>query len=235
MWVCRTLVRLSRHRYFHYMVRVGASLICLGILLACGFAAARADDAVSLYHRSVAAAGASSDPGDSGQSATRSHATASEVVRAYVSAIRYFNPGIDEAEAEQIVFAIDRETRSTGVEPQLVVAIVATESAFDRTARSSAGAMGLGQLMPGTAAIDRVSDPNDIEQNIRGTVLTLKGNLEHYAGLDPQRQYVFAIAAYNAGTGAVDKYDGVPPYDETVNYVMKVLVLWRRLMGKSAT
>jgi soluble lytic murein transglycosylase-like protein len=218
------------------MVRVGASLICLGILFACGLAAARADDSVSLYHRSVAAAAAASEPGDSsGRTAMRFHVSSSSAMHAYVAAIRYFNPGIDEAEAETIVAAIIRETYSAGIDPRLVVAIVATESAFDRTARSSAGAMGLGQLMPSTAAIDSVSDPNDIDQNIRGTVLTLKGNLEHYAGLDAQHQYVFAIAAYNAGTGAVDKYGGVPPYDETVNYVMKVVVLWRRFWGLSAT
>ena len=64
-----------------------------------------------------------------------------EAMHAYVEAIRYFNPSIDEPEAEHIVVAIIRETYSAGVDPRLVVAIVATESSFDRTARSSAGAM----------------------------------------------------------------------------------------------
>lgn len=154
---------------------------------------------------------------------------------AYVGAIRYFNPGIEETDARRIVAAIISDSYQLGVDPRLVVAIIATESSFDRTARSSAGAMGLGQLMPGTAADAHVIDADNIDQNVRGTVLTLKGNLEHYAALDEQSRYVYAIAAYNAGTGAVDEYHGVPPYDETVHYVWKVVVLWRRLCGLSAT
>src|SRR5690349_7411066 len=154
---------------------------------------------------------------------------------AYVGAIRYFNTGISDGDAHRIVSAIISESYRQGVDPRLVVAIIATESSFDKTARSSAGAMGLGQLMPATAAEADVSDADDIDQNVRGTVLTLKGNLEHYASLDMQRRYVYAIAAYNAGTGAVDEYHGVPPYDETINYVWKVVVLWRRLCGLSAT
>jgi len=153
---------------------------------------------------------------------------------AYVDAIRYFNPGIDENEAQEIVAAIMREAWEQKVDPRLVVAIVATESSFDRTARSSAGARGLGQLMPSTASLDGVTDVEDIDQNIHATVLTLKGNIEHYSGLDAQDCFVRAIAAYNAGTGAVDRYGGVPPYDETVNYVYKVITLWRRLTGQDS-
>lgn len=165
----------------------------------------------------------------------RQHVSSEDAMRAYVAAIRYFNPGIDEIEARHIVVAIARETYSAGIDPRLVVAIVATESSFDHTARSSAGALGLGQLMPATAAEDNVSNAQDIDQNIHGTVLTLRGDLQHYAGLNMQKRYVYAIAAYNAGTGAVDEYDGVPPYDETVHYVWKVVVLWRRLWGLTAT
>jgi len=169
----------------------------------------------------------------------RAHAprnvSAAQAMRAYVAAIRYFNPEIDEFEADRIVYAIISDSHEAGIDPRLVVAVVATESAFDRSARSGAGAMGLGQLMPSTAAMDGVSDADDIDQNIRGTVETLVGNLKHYAGVGSQRQYIYAIAAYNAGTGAVDEYGGVPPYDETVRYVWKVVVLWRRLVGLSAT
>jgi soluble lytic murein transglycosylase-like protein len=158
-----------------------------------------------------------------------------EAMRAYVSAIRYFNPGIEEDEARHIVAAIVTDSMKAGIDPRLVVAVVATESAFDRTARSYAGARGLGQLMPETAADDQVTDVEDIDQNIRGTVMTLKGNLEHYAHFDTQHQYVYAIAAYNAGTGAVDEYHGVPPYDETIHYVFKVIGLWRRFYGLSSS
>jgi soluble lytic murein transglycosylase-like protein len=167
--------------------------------------------------------------------AAHSGVTAQQAMTAYVSAIRYFNPGIGEGEAQRIVVAIIRESYAQSIDPRLVVAVIATESNFDRTARSSAGAMGLGQLMPGTAAADDVANADDIDQNVHGTVLTLKGNLKHYSGLDPQTRYVDAIAAYNAGTGAVDEYHGVPPYGETIDYVWKVVVLWRRLCGLSAT
>jgi soluble lytic murein transglycosylase-like protein len=179
----------------------------------------------------LAAPAARAQAGPTAHSAT----TSSEAMTAYVDAIRYFNPGIGDADAHAIVSAILTQSYQQGVDPRLVVAIIATESSFDRTARSSAGAMGLGQLMPATAADANVLDPSDIDQNVRGTVLTLKGNLEHYAHLDAQSRYVYAIAAYNAGTGAVDEYHGVPPYDETVHYVWKVVVLWRRLCGLSAT
>jgi soluble lytic murein transglycosylase-like protein len=158
-----------------------------------------------------------------------------QAMRIYVEAIRYFNPGIDESEARHIVAAIVSDSMQAGIDPRLVVAIVATESAFDRTARSAAGARGLGQLMPGTAADDNVTNVEDIDQNIRGTVMTLKGNLEHYAHYDMQHQYVYAIAAYNAGAGAVDEYHGVPPYDETIRYVYKVIGLWRRFYGLSSS
>jgi soluble lytic murein transglycosylase-like protein len=174
-------------------------------------------------------------PNVAAASAAPSRMTSQQVMSAYVAAIRYFNPGIGADDAQRIVVAIIRESYTQGVDPRLVVAIIATESSFDRTARSSAGAMGLGQLMPGTAADDDVANADDIDQNVRGTVLTLKGNLKHYSDLDPQTRYVDAIAAYNAGTGAVDEYHGVPPYDETIHYVWKVVVLWRRLCGLSAT
>jgi soluble lytic murein transglycosylase-like protein len=208
------------------MVRLFVFVACCVTVMTSAIAVARADDSVSLYHRGVAA-------GTSSSSKINSKVTSVEAMRAYVAAIRYFNPGIDEPEAQHIVYAILKEAFAQGVEPRLVVSIVAVESAFDRTARSSAGAEGLGQLMPGTAAADNVWDTGDIDQNIRGTVLTLKGDLAHYAGYKPQRQFELAIAAYNAGTGAVDKYGDVPPYDETINYVTKVITLWRRFYGLS--
>jgi len=182
----------------------------------------------------VAAFCVRAEPARAGAPAT-TKTTSAQAMTAYESAIRYFNPGIGEADAQRIVTAILTDAYQEGVDPRLVVAIIATESSFDKTARSSAGAMGLGQLMPETAADVDVSDADDIDQNVRGTVLTLKGNLEHYASLDPQHRFVYAIAAYNAGTGAVDEYHGVPPYDETIRYVWKVVVLWRRLCGLSAT
>src|SRR5690242_6769972 len=78
--------------------------------------------------------------------ACASATTSARAMAAYESAIRYFNPGIGESDARSIVTAIITDAYQQGVDPRLVVAIIATESSFDRTARSSAGAMGLGQL-----------------------------------------------------------------------------------------
>lgn len=135
-----------------------------------------------------------------------------------------YNKGISLVEADLISRTIVRFAHRHGVDPSLVVALVAAESAFRRDARSPVGAQGLGQLMPGTAAMLGVTHPLDPEQNLGGTVRYLSRQLGRWNG-DP----ALALASYNAGPGAVQRFGGIPPYRETQEYVRYVLGLHREL------
>jgi soluble lytic murein transglycosylase-like protein len=104
-----------------------------------------------------------------------------------------------------------------GLDPALLKGLIRQESNFNASAQSAAGAQGLTQLMPGTAASLGV-DASDPAQAIDGGARYLKAQLDRF-GNDPSK----ALAAYNAGPGAVARFGGVPPYAETQNYVQKVL------------
>jgi soluble lytic murein transglycosylase-like protein len=156
-------------------------------------------------------------------------ARADDGLGAYASALRAFDRQLTPAVARRLAGRVIAEADAAGIDARLVVALVAVESSWAIDAHSTAGADGLGQLMPGTAA-DLGVDPDDPEANLHGTVMYLRVLLAHYAGRSTLEQYAFAIAAYNAGPGAVDRFGGIPPYAETQTYVTRVFALWRRLV-----
>jgi soluble lytic murein transglycosylase-like protein len=124
----------------------------------------------------------------------------------------------DLSSLRSLIYEISLEI---GLDPDLVDAVVRVESSYNPYAVSRRGAMGLMQLMPATASRLRVRNPFDPEENVRAGVRELSRLVDRYAG-----NLLLALAAYNAGEGAVQQYRGIPPYRETRQYVRRIMSVY---------
>jgi soluble lytic murein transglycosylase-like protein len=133
------------------------------------------------------------------------------VVSAEASRIPADMPTSGDPELDRIIFEAGEKQ---GVDPRFIHAVIWQESRYQQKARSHAGAQGYMQLMPATAKRFGCEHPDDPVENINAGTKYLGWLLKRFAG-----NVELALAGYNAGEGAVDKYDGIPPYNETQNYV----------------
>ncbi len=128
-----------------------------------------------------------------------------------------------------IAAIVEKEGKRFNLDPLLIEEVIRQESNFRPQAVSYVGAQGLMQLMPGTAAQMGVSDPNDPHQNIAGGSRYLAEQLSTFGRLD------LALAAYNAGPGAVSSFGGIPPYAETQNYVARIVNAYNNRVQQERT
>jgi soluble lytic murein transglycosylase len=141
------------------------------------------------------------------------------------------DPNIPVRSAGALNSSFDSLIRTTSgrysIDPDLIRAVIKTESDFNPAARSHKGAMGLMQLMPDTARLHNVMDAYNPDENIEAGVRHLRMLLDRYQG-----SVELSLAAYNAGSGAVERHGGIPPYVETREYVRRVLHFYDRYRGE---
>jgi len=133
-----------------------------------------------------------------------------------------------KAQSADVEELIETFSNKYGVDGDFIKAIIKQESGFNPKATSKKGAMGLMQLMPATAKSLGVKDAYNPSENIEGGVKLISNLLKTY-----NNNTELALAAYNAGPGAVKKYGGVPPYKETQNYVKNILANYNKVKGAS--
>lgn len=158
------------------------------------------------------------------QAAQRAIPATPLAVAAYARVLSRINPAMPHWQSRDLAKRVLVSAERWRIDATMLVAIVTVESRWHTHAVSSAGAIGLGQLMPGTAALLRVN-PKDPGQNLSGAARYLRGLVGRYG----HRRYDLVFAAYNAGPHAVGEYGGVPPYEETQQYVVRVLSTWQAL------
>ncbi len=147
----------------------------------------------------------------------------------YAAVLRTINPKLPAAKAQAYARSVMADAWRTHLDPRFIMSIVTVESAWRANAVSRVGARGLGQLMPSTAATLRVNAWSAAD-NLRGTAQYLETLVARFR--NRPNGVKLAIAGYNAGPKAVERYHGVPPYAETQNYVVRVLHVWRQLDGR---
>jgi soluble lytic murein transglycosylase-like protein len=145
---------------------------------------------------------------------------------AYAAVLRTINPKLPAAKARAYARSVMADAWRTHLDPRFIMSIVTVESAWHANAESRVGARGLGQLMPSTAARLRVNAWSAAD-NLRGTAQYLRTLVDRFHS--KPNGVKLAIAGYNAGPKAVERYHGVPPYAETQNYVVRVLHVWNQL------
>ncbi len=179
---------------------------------------APATDNTAGFSAAMAAASTGTGTGTDSGSSNASFAALASPLGAGVTPAATASTGVSALPAGTPYGAeITASAQRNGIDPALLAGLIKQESGFKADARSGAGAQGLTQLMPGTAAGLGVTNPLDPAQAIEGGAKYLKQQLDRFGG-DTAR----ALAAYNAGPGAVERFGGVPPYAETQNYVRAV-------------
>jgi membrane-bound lytic murein transglycosylase MltF len=167
------------------------------------------------------AAGALSLPAQAAQPPLE---TTPATVAVYASVLHHINPQMPKWQSRDLARRVLVNAERWRLDANMLVAIVTVESRWHTHAVSRAGAIGLGQLMPGTAAHLGVNPRNPAE-NLSGAARYLSGLMRRFGS----NHYDLVFAAYNAGPKAVSDYGGIPPFDETQHYVVRVMSAWQHL------
>ncbi|GAC1507862.1 MAG: hypothetical protein NVS1B14_12550 [Vulcanimicrobiaceae bacterium] len=147
-------------------------------------------------------------------------------VAVYAKVLRHINPHLQIGQSRELAQHVLLNATRWNLDANLLVALVTVESRWRPAARSRVGALGLGQLMPRTARTLGVN-PRNADQNLAGCAHYLSGLISKYT--NRPHQYQLAFAAYNAGPKAVARYHGIPPFNETQHYVIRVTRMWNHL------